>query len=635
MTHLRLILLLSSLISIASAKGIRALKDPVKEEIPLTDADRDHWAFRSLTPLAPPALQPGQWAHTEIDHFIWQKLADQGLSLSPQADAATLIRRVSFDLIGLPPTRQEVQAFITAWAQPDLREATYEGLVDRLLASDRHGEAWAQSWLDLARYAETDGFEHDKERSKAWAYRDWVISAINRDLPYDEFVAQQIAGDETTPNAVVATGFLLAGPDMPDSNFQDERMHLLLNDLAGTFGSAFLGLTIGCAQCHDHPYDPVSQADFYRLRACFDNFPKLKRDQQLGATFQEAGAHPRISKVCLRGDHQRPGAPIAAGFPRIANPANIEVYAQPTSSSSGRRAALARWLTQPTNALFLRTTVNRLWMQHIGQPLAASPNDLGTQGEAPTHPELIDWLARQLPQKRWSMKAMHKLIVMSATYRQISHHPAAAVATDTNFAMHMALQKDPANHYYARFPRQRLTGEKLRDAMLFATGRLSVKMGGPSVHLALPPEIAITLLENQRQVTADASEHDRRSIYVHARRNLRYPLFDAFDRPDALVSCARRSESTIAPQALMLFNSSVSHSLAQSLAEITLLGGSEPDAIITEATWRCLSRAPTVMELNLGRHFLESQTAETSTFSDAVADYCLALLNTNAFSYID
>jgi len=607
-----------------NAKPIRASADPVKDEPPLTDKDKEHWAFKPLLKPEPPKVAAEDRVQNDIDRFVLQKLEAKNFTMSAPADAATLIRRVTMDITGLPPTPDEVKAFIADCAT---NPKAYEALVDRLLASERYGENWAQHWLDLARFAETDGFEFDLERKQAWQYRDWVIKALSADLPYDDFVAMQIAGDELPGGEAVATGFLMAGPDMPDTNFQDERMHLLLNNIAGTVGSAFLGITIGCAQCHDHPYDPISQADFYRLRACFDNVPKLKRDKQLGLTFVESGSKVPVSKVCIRGDHQRPGPAVEAGFPRIANPAGIEVYPVESEKSTGRRAALARWITQPTNALFLRSTANRLWMHHFGQPLVASPTDFGNQGSSPTHPELLDWLGAQLPRQRWSLKTMHKLIVMSSTYRQAGNVNGPYVSEE------IAAER---TSLYAHFPRRRLTGEQLRDAMLLVSGRINWKTGGESVRLPLPPEVSKTLLEKQISVTKDATEHDRRSIYTFARRNLRYPLFDVFDRPDALMSCGRRSESTTAPQSLMLFNSEFSLSIATSLAElVTTTAGTEPSAVVEAAIWRCYSRAPSAEELSMGRNFLEQHTAMTTTFNEAVTDYCLALLNASAFCYVD
>lgn len=619
------------MIPAAQGKPIRASADPVKDEPAIPAEERQHWAFKTLTRPSAPEVRDQDQVRNDIDRFVLQRLEAAKLTLSAPADPATLIRRVTFDLTGLPPTPEEVGDFVSACKDGQGQaDAAYDTLVERLLASERYGEAWAQFWLDLARFAETDGFEHDIERKRSWQYRDWVIKALNDNVPFNQFVAWQIAGDEMSPENKVATGFLFAGPDMPDINMQDERLHSLLNNITSTVGGAFLGLTVGCAQCHDHPYDPVSQADFYRLRACFDNLPKLVRDKQLTPTFVEAGKAEPVSKVCIRGDHQRPGPEVKAAFPRIANPAATALTPADVPGSSGRRAALAKWLTQPDNALFLRASVNRLWQRHFGQPLVGSPNDFGHQGQTPTHPELLDWLATELPRENWNLKAMHKLIVMSATYRQAGGvDPTATVARAPEAeAQRVAL--------YAHFPRRRLTGEELRDAMLMAAGRLNLKTGGESVRLPLPPEVSGTLLKNQAKVTADVSEHNRRSIYVFARRNLRYPLFDLFDRPDALVSCGRRNESTTAPQSLMLFNSEFSLSMAKALAEAaTASAGTEAEAIVQTAMLRCCSRPATVDELKLGREFLERQTALTASLQEAVTDYCLSLLNTNAFLYVD
>ncbi len=606
-------------VTIVKGKSVHASNDPVKDEPPLTDKDREHWAFKPLFVPEPPAVHNETMVRNDIDRFILAAQEPQGLKLLPQADPATLLRRLTFDLIGLPPSPAELQAYLEAnQISPD---AAYEAAVDRLLASERYGESWAQQWLDLARFAETDGFEFDLERKEAWKYRDWVISALNKDMPFDDFVAMQIAGDELPGGEAIATGFLLAGPDMPDTNFQEERMSLLLNGIASTVGSAFLGLTVGCAQCHDHPYDPISQADFYRLRACFDNLAPLKKDKQLPPKMVEASATPKVSRVNIRGDYTRPGPTILAGFPRISNPAEIQILPVESKASSGRRAALARWLTQPTNSLFLRSTANRIWQSHFSKPLVPSTNDFGIQGDKPTHPELLNWLAAQMPRHRWSLKAMHKLIVMSATYRQ---------------APLLRAEEIPhAAALYAGFSRHRITGEELRDAMLAVSGRLNLKTAGESVHLPLPPEVSTTLLTKQFRVTEDKSEHDRRSIYVFSRRNLRYPLFDVFDRPDALLSCGRRSQSTSAPQALMMLNSGFSQSIATTLAAKLVSVDSDQNRIINEAILNCFSRPPLETERTAGRAFLERQTALTPTFIEAVSDYCLALLNASAFCWID
>ena len=553
--------------------AIHASADPVKDEPKITEKDRDHWAFKPLQ------TTPGK---TGIDDFI-----------APQApaDPATLIRRLSFDLTGLPPSAEAVRTFVHP---SHSSHQSYEALVDQLLASPRYGEHWAQWWLDLARFAETDGFEFDAERSRAWQYRDWVINALNNDLPFDEFVQKQIAGDLMGDET--ATGFLLAAPDMPDLNNQSERRHVLLNDITTTVGSVGLGLTVGCAQCHDHPYDPISQADFYRLRAFFDNTVLPKERKPLGPTVRVFTEGVPASTVFVRGDFKRPGPAIQPAFPRLfgKTPPNTD------------RTTLAKWIASKDNAIFLRTMANRLWQQHFGKPLAAIPGDLGHQGEAPTNPALLDWLAAELPRQNWSLKKLHKVIVMSKHYQQ------------------------------AVLPRKRLTGEMLRDALLTVSGQLNLKTGGPGVKLPLPKEISDTLLKKQHAVNPDVTEHNRRSIYTFARRNLRHPLFELFDRPDAQMSCARRNESTTAPQALMLLNSEFAQVIAAKLAtDLNATHGSDATALITEATLRCQSRQPTEQEKEAGQKFLQKQTAITPNFQAALADYCLALLNSNEFVYVD
>ncbi len=557
------------------AAAIRASNDPVKDERPITAKDREHWAWKPLT---------------KVDAVDLDAVVAMKTPIEKEADAATLIRRVTFDLTGLPPTPEEVSSFV-------IHHSSFESLVDRLLASPRYGEHWAQWWLDLARFAESDGFEFDEERSRAWQYRDWVIEALNKDMPFDQFVQQQLAGDLMGVEA--ATGFLLAGPDMPDVNNQIERRHIFLNDMTATVGTVCLGLTFGCAQCHEHPYDPISQADFYRLRAFFDATVLPKERKQIGPVVRVFHEGVPASVVFVRGESKRSGPAVQPAFPRIG-------LTKPAAAEKPDRLALAKWITSRDNVLFLRSMANRLWQQHFGKPLAGNPGDLGHQGEAPTHPELLDWLAAELPRQNWSLKSLHKRLVMSRTYRQA-------------------------------VPQQkRLTGEMLRDALLSVSGQLKLKSGGPSVRLPLPPEITSTLLKKQIEVTADPVEHRRRSIYTFARRNLRHPLFELFDRPDAQASCSRRNESTTAPQALTMLNSDFVNATAAALAtSLTSKHGSEAEPILTEATRTCLSREPTPAELKTGLLFLEKQTALAGSFAEAVKDYCLALLNSNAFVFVD
>ena len=630
------------LTSLARAKSIHASNDPVKEEPPITQDERQHWAFRPLFTPSVPAVAHTELVRNDIDRFILAKLEPKSLQFAAPADPVTLIRRVTFDLTGLPPTPEQVKSFANACRiyeaarhQPGgeaLRDP-YERLVDELLQSPRYGEKWAQGWLDLARYADSDGFEKDRERKEAWKFRDWIVNALNQDLSFDDFVAFQIAGDEISPQNSAATAFLLAGPDTPDSNMQGERRFLLLNEMTATFGSAFLGLSIGCAQCHDHPFDPVSQADYYRLRAFFDNLPQLKKDTQLSITMAEAGVKPPVSHVYVRGDYERPGPAVSAAFLRIANPADMEPYIIATKNSSGRRTTLARWLTQPTNGLFLRSTVNRIWGQHFGQPLAGTPNDLGLQGDAPTHVELIDWLATELPKLHWSLKALHKLIVTSTTYRQ-SSRGAASDAGQPTFERFIAKEGDTNDAMLSHFPRYRLTGEEIRDAMLFISGRLNLTTGGPGFHLPLPGDPPISKTKRAATVI-DPTQTDRRSIFMFAKRNERFPMFDLFDRPEAILSCSRRSETTTAPQALHLFNSAFSLSIAEYLAAEGLEQSRDTSQLVTSAIWRCYSRPPTPAELELGKAFLKRHRASTATDLEDIADYCLALINANAFCFVD
>ncbi len=574
--HLLPVVCLALTAQATHAAAIRASNDPVKDERPITAKDREHWAWKPLMKVDA----------TDLDAVVAMKTP-----IEKEADAATLIRRVTFDLTGLPPSASDLSD-LSDWS-----DKKYEALVSRLLESSRYGEHWAQWWLDLARFAESDGFEYDEERSRAWQYRDWVIEALNKDLPFDQFVQQQIAGDLMGVEA--ATGFLLAGPDMPDVNNQIERRHIFLNDMTATVGTVCLGLTFGCAQCHEHPYDPISQADFYRLRAFFDNTVLPKERKQIGPMVRVFHEGVPASVVFVRGESKRPGPAVEPAFPRVG-------LTKPAEASKPDRLALAKWITSGENVLFLRSMANRLWQQHFGKPLAGNPGDLGHQGEAPTHPELLDWLAAELPRQNWSLKRLHKLIVMSRAYRQA-------------------------------VPQQkRLTGEMLRDALLSVSGQLNLKVGGPSVRLPLPPEITSTLLKKQIEVTTDPTEHRRRSIYIFARRNLRHPLFELFDRPDAQASCSRRNESTTAPQALTMLNSDFVNETAAALATtLTSKHGSEADPILTEATRICLSRQATQNELNASRLFLEKQTALAGSFAEAVRDYCLALLNSNTFVFVD
>lgn len=626
----------------AASSGKKEL-DPL-----LTKEDLNHWAYQPLMSYEPPTVEKGSLVRNEIDRFILAKLEPKGLQLQPSADRRILIRRLSFDLRGLPPTQEEVRSFLN-----DQSDRAYPDLIDRFLASSAYGERWGQHWLDVARFAESDGFEHDFTRKEAWRYRDWVIRSLNEDMPYDEFVRLQIAGDELYPgdkDKAIATGFLVAGPDMPDINLDEERAHTVLNEMTSTTGLVFMGLTLGCAQCHDHKTDPVSQADFYRLRAVFANMDFPKKNKQLSHTFVESDANAPVSHLMERGDFGRPGVEVSPAFVRVANPMGHEIVPAPADAiTTGRRKALSIWLTDPEHPLTARVIVNRLWQHHFGRPIVGTPNDFGVLGDRPSHPELLDWLAMELMARDWSLKEMHRLMLQSATYRQISRSKGGS--------WDVAIGSDPENRFFSRMNRKRLEGEAIRDTMLAVGGRLNRKEGGPSVHPPLPPEVAVTLLKKQWEVSEDESDHYRRSIYLFSRRNLRFPLFDVFDRPDANASCGRRNVSTTAPQSLTLLNSEFSLQSARHLAgQILNTGTSDFNDWVNQCYERVFSRPPIHTERELGIAFLKEQAALLKSedrdpsalatplgltmkkdvyVGSALTDYCLALFNLNEMIYLD
>ncbi|HVX16300.1 MAG TPA: DUF1549 and DUF1553 domain-containing protein [Pirellulales bacterium] len=650
----RMRLAVASLAIIVAARAARSDEAPGQlHEAPITPADRDHWGYRRLSRPHPP--QAGGNGADPIDRFLLARLEQAGLAPLPAADRRTLLRRVTFDLTGLPPRPDEIQEFLA-----DGAPGAYERVVDRLLAAPAYGARWAQHWLDLARFAETDGFEHDLVRKDAWRYRDWVIEALNGDMPLDEFISLQIAGDELRPNepqAAVATGFLLAGPDMPDINLAEERRHMALNEITSTIGTALLGLQVGCAQCHDHKFDPISQADFYRLRAIFES-ADLFKPSPAGRVVQESGTVP-VSHLLIRGDFRRPGPIVEAAFPRIANasgevPANGPQTAasgsEVPSSGSGRRAELARWLTSGRQPLTPRVLANWIWQHHFGKGLSRTPGDFGILGDSPSHPELLDWLATELIERGWSLKQMHRLLVTSAAYRRSSRptssswkanetDPAETAAVQTLWQS--AVQADPQNRWLARMNGRRLEGEAVRDAMLAAAATLSQGHGGPGIMAPLPAELVATLLPGQWKASANEEEIHRRSVYLFVRRNLPYPLFEVLDRAETTVSCPRRNVSTTAPQALALLNSDLSLAAARELA--TYLAGQHPLDVAAQIDLlyeRTLGRQPTASERSSAAAFLSStslrsEAADAAAPPAALVELCLAMFNLNEFIYVD
>ncbi len=621
-----------------------------------------HWAFRAPERPAPPSVRDTSWPRNAVDAFVGAALDGTGLRPAPEADRVTLLRRLTFDLTGLPPTVEELQAF---W--DDDRPDAYERVVDRLLASPAYGERWGQHWLDLARYADSDGYEFDAVRPNAWRYRDWVVEALNADMPFDEFVSLQLAGDELRPGdggASIATGFNRCYPDMVDQNDQKARRQSALNDMTETTGLVFLGLTLGCARCHDHKTDAIPQADFYRIQAFFtparfrDDFPagdtdeRARYEKQLKAWEQEIAAiearlatgPPDKEALQKRLDRlrktEKPVAPLASGL-ESGNDADAKTYIWKRGEFGARgpevapgflsalargdaepnqappRSALARWLTDPSQPLTARVLVNRLWQFHFGRGLVATSSDFGLMGDEPSHPELLDWLALELIERGWGVKSIQRLIVTSATYRQSSAYNAEAV------------RLDPENTRLWRHSRRRLDGEAIRDAMLSASGQLNRQMGGPGVFPELPRELAKLNAQGAAwPVSKKRDDHVRRSLYIFVRRNLRYPFFEAFDRPDTNASCPIRARTTTAPQALSLLNSALVHSAARATAE--RLKRDEPGSFTFRAERAyllLLGRPPTREELD--------QALEFVTTDERWFDLCLALFNVNAFVYVD
>jgi len=730
------------------------------DTVEFTEYERTYWAYQPLTKPAVPEVSEDADVKTPIDAFLLKRLSDKGLGFSPVAERREFIRRATYDLWGLPPAPEDVEAFVN-----DQSPNAYETLIDRLLASPRYGERWGRYWLDVVRFAESAGFNADPLRPLAYKYRDYVIRAFNDDTPYNRFVEEQLAGDELFPddkNAQIATGFNRLWPDESNASNVELARQSMLNDMTGTVGAVFMGMSFGCAECHDHKFDPIPQKDFYRLQAFFapmipvenvpfgaddamglfhqeleawneesaalrkelweleltarvkvthvkrlkfpdvvleaidtppwertayqkqlafwserqiefkeeqivkklDDAQKARREelkQELKELEERKPAPPEEMKIMATvdgmsipstsllagGSYNKPLEKVEPGFPTILNvshrfqPAKIE---PPRDGTTGRRATLARWLTDPANPLTARVMVNRIWQGHFGQGIVSNANDFGTQTPLPTHPELIDWLALEFMNQGWSIKAMHRLIMNSAAYRQSSRIASAEV-----------VENDPGNQLYSRFPRRRLDAESIRDGMLAVSGQLNLKMYGPGVKPDLPPNLnAVGMWKPSKE----KAERNRRSIYILSKRNFPYPLLQVFDFPDTHESCARRQETTIAPQALALLNSGLilrfSETFTAKLAEENV--ALDLNRFVEAAYKEALGRPPMEEEATTAVEFINTQRELIAQRRDddkpsqypeslppvydpalagALVDFCHALLNCNEFVYLD
>ncbi|HEX5177656.1 MAG TPA: DUF1549 and DUF1553 domain-containing protein, partial [Chthoniobacteraceae bacterium] len=658
------------------------------------------FAWWSLRPLARPPVPKNVGAHSDgvthphsIDAFVRTRLAREKLAPSPEADRRTLIRRIFFDLIGLPPTRKEL-----ATSMEDRAPDWFEKLVDRLLASPRYGERWARHWLDVVHYGDTHGYDKDQPRPNAWPYRDYVIRALNNDKPFARFAQEQIAGDilyPSTADGIVALGFLAAGPwdlighaELPESKLDGKIARILdRDDMVATTMNTFCALTVQCARCHNHKFDPVSQVDYYRLQAVFaaldrtdrrfdpdpktgarraelvaqrnalreasalwkrrsDRVPQWITDAEISAALQAttaelsalppeavvyagtvhygsgnfAGTHgtPRPIFVLARGDPRKPSRAVEPGTVRLNDNASGLLGVSSDAPEGERRAALARWITAPDNPLTWRVIVNRVWQYHFGRGLVDSPNDFGRMGQQPSHPELLDWLACEFRDGGQSLKALHRLIVTSATYRQSSTALADAMTRDVN------------NVFLSHMNRRKLDAEALRDAILMIAGALDFTMGGPGFR-----DFTIEKPEHSPHYNyaaadpADRRTH-RRSIYRFLVRSQPQPLMSALDCADPSISVDKRNESASALQALALSNDPLVITMAQRFArrieEANVAGRTSDARNVALAFREALEREATAEELEALVPFTEAH---------GLSNLCRLLMNLNEFAFVD
>ncbi|MBM3756512.1 MAG: DUF1553 domain-containing protein [Acidobacteria bacterium] len=665
--------------------------------------DHAKWLFSKPARIAPPSK-----TGNPIDAFIQARLKEKGLKPAPPADKRALLRRVYFDLIGLPPSLEETAAFLN-----DPSANAYDTLVDKLLSDKRYGERWARHWLDLVRFAESDGFAIDGERPTAWRYRDYVIRAFNDDKAYDDFIQEQLAGDEMGGRGggqnLIATGYLRMGPWEADANFDNQLRLDWLNEMAGTTSQVFLGLTAGCARCHDHKYDPIPQKDFYRLQAFFaatrtDERPapfsdaegrlhmrsmvrkyeddlegldaafksmesalkaKLKPKEKLPEVIADAknvslteaerkdykALQERITR--MQGEMRR-YQPLAYAVNEVAPPQILEVaptyvlgggelaskgervepgFLRAVTGSgedaklgmanryrSGRRKVLAEWIASAGNPLTARVMVNRIWQHHFGQGIVRTPSDFGMNGDRPSHPELLDWLANEFVDKKWSIKAMHRLMLTSDTYKQSTRHADWKAYTET----------DSDNRLLWRANWSRLEAEVLRDSLLSLSGRLNSEAGGPGMFFNVSDEVAKGF-QMFKWYPSEEKQQLRRSIYAFQRRSLAMPMLEVFDAANMSESCSRRGSTTVAPQALTLLNGALTATESEHFAaRVIELAGPSMEKQVDRAFDLVLARPPKPAELSEARKLYEGRAPK-----EALTRLATVLFNLNEFLYLE
>jgi Protein of unknown function (DUF1553)/Protein of unknown function (DUF1549) len=692
-------------------------------------AQEKPWPYCAPGKHEPPKVAKSDWVQSDIDRFVLNKLEQNNLTPAPPASKSTLLRRLYFDLIGLPPTQEEAQQFL----QDDSPDA-YSKLVDRLLDDERYGERWARRWLDLARYADTAGYEGDPDLPHAWRYRDYVIDAFNKDKPYDLFIKEQIAGDEfeeimgagelplTPPERIVAMTFLRLAPFTEPRG--DESRHEILSEMTSTVGSVFLGLTVGCAKCHDHKHDSIPTADFYRMKAFFatvqipppergdefqiggsidaafyrtgeqkwaderraefnrlkealnaerqqlretiaqrlpdekvdelikkndERITKAERDQlaafstrsrfldqdlkrlrPVAMSLRHSFGPPYepsvpVSRILHRGEYDNPGEAVEPGFLSAITgneePASIRLDPFKRWPTRSRRMELAKWIASDQNPMTARVMINRLWHWHFGQGIVRTPSDFGELSGGASHPELLDWLALKFIENKWSIKAMHRLIVHSATYRQSS------INDEPN-----AIKLDPDNRLLWRFNRQRLDAEAIRDSVLMVSGRLNSEKYGLPIFPPLPGDLAEAVkYTNSKWDTQAGPEGRRRSLYIYQQRTLTMPLMQSFDSLVCDESRPQRESSVTPLQALAMLNGDFVNEEADHFA-----------SLVEKASGDLVNQINFAFEIALGRLPSEHETLHMTKLVQAsgsaregLVSLCRVLFNANEFIYVD
>ncbi len=673
---------LVSLVLLADAVCAGDSKELAKYDARIKPADRTHWSYQPVKRPALPLVRNAGWVRNPIDAFVLAKLEKKGWTPAAPAEPSAWLRRVHLDVTGLPPTIAEQDAFLKN-PSPEAKDAVVKDLLNR----PTYGERWARHWLDVVRYAETAGYERDAVKPSVWRYRDYVIKSFNDDKPYDRFLMEQLAGDElpdANAESQIATGFNRLAPwDDEPADPKEDRFDQL-DDIVNATSLVFMGTTLACARCHDHKFEALTMHDYYRMVAIFDpldrprngrlelDYPLGTRDEierykererQIGALFKEVPkgkpAPPELqtkiielrmktpdlprgyfmrepspkapdTHLLIRGKATRPGPKVAPGMPAVLV-AKQPDFPAPGKDTSLRRLTFAKWLASPEHPLTARVMINRIWHYHFGEGIVRSPNDFGVMGQAPTHPELLDWLASEFSSPRpsggvgsgvkgrpqpWSIKHLHYLILTSNTYRM-------SKTWNKDYA-----KADPENTLLWRFPYKRLEVEAIRDSALFVSSQLNPKMFGPSMY----PEVPNEALEGNSAPDKiwkpfDEKEASRRTVYAHIKRSFVVPFLETLDLCDTTRPNDKRLTTTVAPQALTLFNGAFINRQAKHLAErLRKEAGDDPDVQIARVYRLALCRPPTEAELVVMRDFLRRQSLE---------QMCRVMLNLNEFAYAD